>query len=125
MTEWTDDELDALSRVGEIRIAGRRSDGILRKPVIIWGVRVDDGYFIRSVNGADAAWFRGTRPRHEGHLHADRIERDVTFEDLDAADPVNERIDAAYRGKYGADSTDVDAINAPKARLTTLRVRPS
>ncbi|MFN2107909.1 MAG: DUF2255 family protein [Candidatus Promineifilaceae bacterium] len=33
----------------ELRIASLRSDGTLRKPVIIWVVRVGDDLYVRSV----------------------------------------------------------------------------
>ena len=56
---WTTDQLDRIGDAQELRIAGRRRDGSLRKPVIVWMVRVGDDLYTRSVNGSDAAWFRG------------------------------------------------------------------
>jgi hypothetical protein len=124
MTDWTSDELDRIGEARELRIAGRRAGGGLRNPVIIWGVRVDDDYYVRSVNGTDAGWFRGTRPLREGWISCGGVEKDVTFEDVDPADPVNDRIDAVYRQKYGAGSSSVDAITAERARRATLKVLP-
>jgi hypothetical protein len=123
MTDWTTDELDRIGEAGELRIAGRRADGGLRNPVIIWGVRVDGEYFVRSVNGTGAGWFRGTRPLHEGWISSGGVEKDVRFEDVDATDPVNDRIDAVYRQKYGSGSSVV-AIMADAAREATLKVVP-
>ena len=66
----------------------------------IWVVRHGDDLYVRSVNGRTAAWFRATQERHEGHIEAGGVEKDVTFVDVDTADDVDDQIDAAYRGKY-------------------------
>ena len=66
MTIWTDDELNKISAAEELKIASLRSDGTLRKPTIIWVVRVGDDLFVRSVNGRTSAWFRGVQTRYEG-----------------------------------------------------------
>ena len=48
--------------------------------------------------GATGGWFPGTQVRHEGHIQAGGVDKDVTFAD---ADPdLNDQIDAAYRDKY-------------------------
>ena len=39
---WTSDELTKIGTAEELRIASLRRDGTLRKPVIIWVVRVGD-----------------------------------------------------------------------------------
>jgi hypothetical protein len=59
MTPWTSDELKKIGIAEELEIATRRSDGTLRKPVIIWVVRVGDDLYVRSVNGRTSTWFRG------------------------------------------------------------------
>jgi hypothetical protein len=123
MTTWTSEELDRIGTARELRIAGARANGTLRNPVIIWGVRVGDEFYVRSVNGPQAAWYRGTRARHEGWIRSAGVEKDVLFEDIDPADPVNERLDAAYRTKYGTGSS-VRAITSPTARDATLKVVP-
>lgn len=66
-----------------MEIAPFRTDNTLGKPVTIWVVRLGDDLYVRSVNGRTAAWFRGTQVRHEGHILAGGIERDVTFVDAD------------------------------------------
>jgi hypothetical protein len=42
MNVWTDNELSRIGAAEELRIATLRSDGSLRKPLIIWVVRVGD-----------------------------------------------------------------------------------
>ncbi len=56
-----------------------------------------------AVNGRTAAWFRRTQERHEGHISAGGVDKDVTFVDADA--DLNDRIDAAYRTPRTAPST--------------------
>jgi hypothetical protein len=104
-----------------LRIAGRRADDSLRKPVIIWQVRVGDDIYVRSVNGPDAAWFRGTQARGEGRIESGGVSKDVTFTNDNTKDA---EIDAAYAAKYGSGSS-VRAITSPIATSTTLRVEPA
>jgi hypothetical protein len=121
MAAWTADELSAIGRAGELRIAGRRADDSLRKLVIIWQVRVGDDIYVRSVNGPDAAWFRGTQLRGEGRIESGGVTKDVTFTRDDSKDV---EINAAYWAKYGTGSA-VRAINSALATSTTLRVDPA
>lgn len=121
MSTWTNAELAQLARAEELRIAGRREDDTLRKPVIIWMVTHDADLYVRSVNGADAAWFRGTQVRGEGHISSGRIDRDVVFT---RADDVDDTLDAAYASKYPGWPSAVEHINSAAARATTLRVDP-
>jgi hypothetical protein len=120
MSTWTADELSRIGSAGELRIAGRQADDSLRKLVIIWQVRVGDDIYVRSVNGPDAAWFRGTQLRGEGRIESGGVSKDVVFTRDDSKDP---EIDAAYRAKYGTGSS-VEAIVSAVATSTTLRVDP-
>jgi hypothetical protein len=121
MSTWTDDELERLDRASELRIAGRKPNGTLRKLIVIWAVRVEDSIYVRSVNGPDAAWFRGAQVRGEGHIESGGVSKDVTFTRVsDKDDP----IDTAYRAKYGSGSP-VRAITSATATSTTLRLDPA
>jgi hypothetical protein len=124
VTTWTSDELTRLDGADEMRVAGTRRDGSLRTPVIVWMVRLGDDLYTRSVNGPDAAWFRGTRAKHEGHISADGVEKDVTFVDIDTGDPINAELDGAYQAKYRRYAGPVASITSPLARSTTLKVIP-
>jgi hypothetical protein len=121
MSAWTEDELNRIGNAGELLIAGRRADGTLRKLVTIWQVRVGDKLYVRSVNGPDAAWFRGTQVRGEGHIEAGGVVKDVVFARDGSKDT---EIDAAYRTKYGTGSP-VRSITSTTASSTTLRVDPA
>jgi hypothetical protein len=124
MTTWTSDELDRIATADELRIAPLRGDGTPRSPVPIWVVRDGDDLYVRSYRGRGGSWFRAARANGEGHIRAAGVDKDVAF--VEEADPgVNDRVDAAYRTKYGRYSaTYVDPMVAPDARATTLRLVP-
>ncbi|MGE5224114.1 MAG: DUF2255 family protein [Omnitrophica WOR_2 bacterium] len=124
MTTWTSDELNKIGAAEELEIASLRGDGTLRKPVTIWVVRIGDDLYIRSVNGRTSAWFRGTQARHEGHIQAGGMEKDVIF--LEEADPeINNQIDTAYRTKYRQyDPQYVNPMLKPEAKAATIKLVP-
>ncbi|WP_432883009.1 DUF2255 family protein [Kribbella sp. CA-245084] len=120
MSTWTADELQALDRISEIRVAGRRQDGSLRTLTIVWHVVVNGNLYVRSVRGAEGSWYKGVIRHYEGAISWDGKTRDVTYIPDATAD---DQLDAAYYKKYGNGSA-TDAIVNPKAKPTTLRVEP-
>jgi hypothetical protein len=123
MATWTSDELNGIGGADELKITSLRRDGTLRKPVIIWVVRVGDDIYVRSAYGPTVAWLRGAKVRHEGRIIAGGVEKDVAFQDADAA--VNDQIDDAYRIKYRRHGAQyVDSVTTPEARSTTIRIVP-
>ena len=124
MTVWTNKELDKIEAAEELRIASLRRDDTLRNPVTIWVVRVGDDLYVRSVNGRSSAWFRGVQVRHEGHIRAGGVEKDVAFvEETDAG--VNNQIDAAYRTKYRRYAASIiNSIISIEARAATIKLMP-
>ena len=126
MTAWTSDELNTIGATDELEIAPRRSDGTLRKPVTVWAVRLGDDLYVRAVNGRTAVWFRAALERHEGHISAGGVEKDVTFVDVDDTDPaLSDQLDAAYRSKYRRYAKNiVDSIITPQARAATIKIVP-
>jgi hypothetical protein len=123
-TTWTDDELTGIADAEELEIASRRGDGTLRRPRTIWVVRHGEDLYVRSVNGPTAAWYRGTQDRHEGHVTAGGVDKDVTFIDADGA--LDDVVDDAYRSKYRRYAASIlDHITSEQARATTLRLKPT
>ena len=124
MTTWTSDELNKIGRAEELRIASLRDDGTLRKPVTIWVIRLGDDLYVRSVYGRTSAWFRGTLVRHEGHIQAGGVDKDVTF--VEEADPdIQNQIDAAYRSKYRRYAASVvGSTLTSEARSATIKLAP-
>ena len=124
MMTWTSDELNKIGTAEELEIASLRHDGRLRKPVTIWVVRYGDDLYVRSVNGRTSAWFRGAQDRHEGHIEAGGVHKNVIF--VDADPDINDEIDAVYRAKYRRYAASiVGHIVSPKARATTIKLGPA
>ncbi len=62
--------------------------------------------------------------RHEGHVQAGGVGKDVTFA-VEADDDINDRIDAAYRAKYRRyGARYVNPMVAPEARAATIKLVP-
>jgi hypothetical protein len=123
MAAWTTDDLSKIGAADELEIASVRHDGTLRKPVTIWVVSHGDDLYVRSVNGRGSSWFRGAQVRHEGHIRAGGVDKDVV---LVETDDVNDEVDAEYRSKYRHYAARfVDPIVSPEARAATLRLVPA
>jgi hypothetical protein len=123
MTAWTAAELKRIGEADELRIASLRRDGTLRKPVIIWVVRVGDDIYVRSAYGPTVAWLRGAKVCNEGRIIAGGVEKDVAFQDADAA--VNDQIDDVYRTKYRRHGAQyVNSVITPEARSATIKIVP-
>ena len=124
MSRWTSSDLNKIGTAEELEIASVRRDGTLSKPVTIWVVRTGDDLYVRSYKGDAGAWFRAAQARHEGHIRAGGVEKDVTF--VEETDPgTNDQIDAAYRTKYRRYSGQyVDPMVGPEAQATTIKLVP-
>jgi hypothetical protein len=122
MIAWTSEELTRIGTAAELQIAALRRDGILRNPVTIWVARHQNGLYVRSVNGRDAAWFRGALATHEGRIWAGGVEKDVTFVEPD--NDMGDELDAAYRAKYRRSPSSVSHIVSREARAATIKLVP-
>ena len=126
MTSWTRNDLERIGAAEELQLATFKKDGTLRKPVVIWVVRVGDELYVRAYRGREGAWFRQAQLRYEGRIVAGGVTKDVTFVDASSDEALNNEIDAAYRSKYQRYSaTYVRPMIAPQARATTLKLVPS
>ena len=122
MTTWTKDELNKIGTAEELEIASLRRDGTLRKPVTIWVVRVGDDLYVRPIHGRTSAWFRSVQTRHEGHIRAGGVDKDVAF--VEEADPdINDQVDAAYRTKYRRYAASIiNTTVSREARSATIKL---
>lgn len=121
--KWTSEEVNKVGTAEELRIATLRHDGTLRKPVIIWVVRLEDDLYVRCVNGRDGAWFRGVLTRHGGRIWAGGVEKDVTF--IEELNPdINTQIDEAYLTKYQRYPKWVAPMVTPEVRAATIKLVP-
>jgi hypothetical protein len=122
MTAWKNTgDFEGFANAEEITIATRKQDGTLRTPRIIWVVRIGDDLYARSVNGRDAAWFRGVQSRHEGEIRTGNLSQDVSLVEVN---DLNDEIDAAYWDKYRQYPTIDPSIVRAEAQAATLRVDP-
>jgi hypothetical protein len=114
MSAWTSEELARIGTADELEIASARRDGTLRNPRTIWVVRVGEDLYVRSMCGRAGGWFPATQVRHQGHIQAGGVERDVTFAD---ADPDRDK----YR-RYG--DRIIGGVVNPEARAATIKLVP-
>jgi hypothetical protein len=122
VTTWTDDELQRFGDAAELRLASRHDDGTLRPPTTMWVVRVGDDVYVRSAGGPDRPWYRQALAGATGHVQADGVGADVTFEDA-AADAPHEAIDAAYHAKYDRYGPGpVKHVTGPRNHAVTIRL---
>jgi hypothetical protein len=122
MSTWTSDELDRIGGAEELEIAPLRPDATQRKSVTIWVVRHGDDLYVRSVNGRTSSWFRGVQVRHEAHIEAGGVDKDVALVETEA---LIDEVDAAYRAKYRRyPKSIVGSIVTPEAQAATLKLEP-
>jgi hypothetical protein len=122
-TTWTSDELNQIGTAEELLIASLRRDGTLRNPVTIWVVRLGDDLYVRAYKGRTSPWFRGTLTRHEGHIRAGGVEKDVIF--VDADPDLTDQIDTAYRTKYHRYAASIISdIVGHEAQSATIKLVP-
>jgi hypothetical protein len=123
MAAWSEDDLRRIGAAEELDIAPVRRNGELRRPTPIWVVRAGDGLYVRAAYGDRSGWHGVARASGQARIRAGGVEKDVTIEDAD--DAVLDRLDTAYREKYGRRyASIVDTINDEEHRATTLRLVP-
>jgi hypothetical protein len=124
MSTWTSEELSKIGTADELSLQSQRNDGTLREPVTIWVIRQGDDLYVRPVKGPEG-WYRGTRSKHQGHIRAGGISKNVAFADADADQPLNNAIDTAYQAKYRSYPPSVVAgVLSAAAKSGTLRLMP-
>lgn len=121
MGEWTDRQLAALAREGEVDIETSTASGAARRTTI-WVVVDGSDVFIRSVRGQDGRWYRDISARPEAALWMDGERIPVRATPAADAESVR-RCSEALEPKYGGGPSTV-AMLQTKTLGTTLRLRP-
>lgn len=85
----------------------------------IWSVSVDGKLYVRAYNGINSRWYQSALKQKEGKIKAAGMERKVRFEPVDG--PLNEKIDQAYREKYGS-SPYLSSMISDRAKAATVNV---
>lgn len=119
---WTEDELSKINEADDLKISPFREDGVTHgTPTWIWEVVVDGDLYVRGYNGQKSRWYQAAIRQKAGRIIAAGMTRDVAFEPVDGA--INERIDEAYRAKYGKSQYLAPMIGM-RARAATVRITP-
>ncbi|WP_306770055.1 DUF2255 family protein [Mycobacterium sp. KBS0706] len=119
---WPIDELRRIATADDLHIAPFREDGATYgTPTWIWSVAVGDDLYVRAYNGTASRWHKAAMHQKAGRITAAGLTRDVAFAPVDG--PVQDRIDDAYRAKYGS-SPYLAAMIGARARAATVRIVP-
>lgn len=95
--QWANEQLDGLSRAGEIEVTPLRKDGTAGRSTTIWLVRVGDDLLIRSYRGLKGGWYRAATRTGRGRVNIGATGYDVVFEP--APDVDHAAVDGAYRAE--------------------------
>jgi hypothetical protein len=122
MAKWSTDELQRIAKADDLHISPLREDGVTYgTPTWIWSVAVEGDLYVRGYNGQKSRWYQAAVKQKAGRISAAGITKEVAFKPVDG--PINDRIDEAYRAKYGTSSYLKPMISA-RARAATVRVMP-
>jgi hypothetical protein len=122
MATWSKDELRNIAEADDLHVAPLRGDGVTYgTSTWIWSVAVDDALYVRAYNGQNSRWYQAALRQKAGRISAAGLTKEVTFEPVDG--PINDRIDDAYRAKYG-DSPYLSPMIGARARSATVKVMP-
>jgi len=119
---WSANELESIAGTDDLHISPFREDGeTYGTPTWIWSVVVDGDLYVRGYNGQQSRWYQAALAQRAGRIRAAGMTKEVVFEPADG--PINDRIDAAYRAKYGG-SPYLSPMIGTRARSATVRVTP-
>lgn len=122
MKAWSREELQTIAKSDDLHISPFREDGVTYgTPTWIWSVVVGDAPYVRAYHGQNSRWYQAAMRQKAGRITAAGLTRDVTFEPVSG--PINDRIDDAYRAKYGSSPYLKPMIGA-RARSATVRITP-
>lgn len=124
MTEaWSPQERRLIDGAGELQIAAERIDGTLYRWTPIWVVSVDGNVYVRTWYRRDTGWFGHVLRSGRARIRVPDLETDAAVEDVgEGPTGLRERIDTAYRDKYGRSSSS--SMVGAAAAAATLRLRP-
>jgi hypothetical protein len=126
MAAWPKEELRRIAETDDLHIAPFREDGITYgTPTWIWSVAVDDALYVRGYNGQSSRWYQAAVRQKAGRIIAAGITKEVAFAPVEGSrnEPINDRIDIAYRAKY-RDSPYLKPMIGARARAATVKIMP-
>ncbi|WP_130860331.1 DUF2255 family protein [Gracilibacillus phocaeensis] len=121
---WTQAQLDQFAKVDDFYISPFYSDGKTPgTPTWIWSVVSDNHLYVRAYNGKRSRWYQSAVEQQAGKIQLAGQEFDVTFQPIDADPDLTEKIDNAYKEKYGS-SPYLAPMIAEGPISATVRVLP-
>ncbi|MFC4243890.1 DUF2255 family protein [Gryllotalpicola reticulitermitis] len=124
MSDWTTEELSAVTAAEEVEVTPADADGAPLQSVVMWAVTVGDEVFVRSVRGTKARWWRHATASARGTFTAGDVTREVAFEPVGEG-AQNQAVTDAYNQKYAAQPDQFRQPMVEGASLAaTLRVTP-
>ncbi|WP_423066100.1 DUF2255 family protein [Devosia sp. CN2-171] len=122
MNRWPADELRRIAEADDLHVSPFRADGVTYgTPTWIWSVAVDGELYVRAYYGRSSRWHQSEIQQGAGRIIAAGLTREVAFEPVEG--PIDHRIDAAYKAKYGT-SPYLARMIGERARAATVRVKP-
>jgi hypothetical protein len=119
---WSTDELRRIAAADDLHIAPFRPDGTTYgTPTWIWSVVVDDSLYVRAYNGKASRWYQAALSQKAGRITAAGMTKEVSFEPVFG--PIQDRIDEAYRSKYGG-SPYLNPMIGDGAKSATIKIVP-
>ena len=119
---WSAEDLRRIAETDDLHISPFREDGrTYGTPTWIWSVVVNGNLYVRGYNGQRSRWYQAAIRQEAGGIRAAGMTKDVRFEPVEG--PINDRIDDAYRTKYGS-SPYLAPMIGDRARSATVRVLP-
>jgi len=120
---WSPHELDQIHAAAELHIAVERTDGTVHRWTPIWVVCVDGRAYVRTWYRRDIGWFGHALRSHRARIRVPGLEAHAVVEDVgEGTAGLRDRIDTAYRNKYG--SSGSSSMVGAAAAATTLRLSP-
>lgn len=120
---WSPGRLRAIAAADDLHVAPFREDGETPgTPTWVWSVVVDGALYARAYHGRASRWYRATLREGGGQITAASATDDVAFHPVDD-DALCDRIDEAYRARYGG-SPYLGAMISDRARAATVRISP-
>jgi hypothetical protein len=122
MSKWKTDELRKIAESDDLHVSPFRENGkTYGTPTWIWSVVVDDALNVRAYNGENSGWYKAALKQKAGRIIAAGMTKEAIFEPVEGG--INDRIDDAYRAKYGGSPYLPPMISA-RARSATVKIIP-
>ena len=121
---WQIDTVNRINQADDMEIAPFREDGeTTGTPTRVWAVVVSSRLFVRAYRGAASSWYQAALAQQSGAIHTGGEAIAVQFIKVDD-ELLNERVDSAYRIKYGH-SNYLASMISPRARATSIEIIPA